>query len=93
MVDVLNNDGAPAAIIGTINQLPGNILFVGIFVVLATVFLATTFDSGSYILASVTQKEIDDEPLRWNRLFWAFVLAAPRNPFLSRKNTDNSLKH
>ncbi|MDQ0298059.1 BCCT family betaine/carnitine transporter [Salibacterium salarium] len=77
VVDVLNNDGAPAAIIGTINQLPGSILFVGIFVVLATVFLATTFDSGSYILASVTQKEIDDEPLRWNRLFWAFVLAAP----------------
>ncbi|MFB5661060.1 BCCT family transporter [Alteribacillus sp. HJP-4] len=77
VVDVLNNDGAPAAIIGTIAQLPLSSLFVGIFVILAIVFLSTTFDSGSYILASVTQRYIDDEPLRWNRLFWAFVLAAP----------------
>ncbi|WP_035709733.1 BCCT family transporter [Salibacterium aidingense] len=77
VVDVLNSEGAPAAIIGTIAQLPGSALFVGIFVILAIIFLSTTFDSGSYILASVTQKEIDDEPERWNRLFWAFVLAAP----------------
>ncbi|WP_158735718.1 BCCT family transporter [Alteribacillus sp. YIM 98480] len=77
VVDVLNEQGAPAAIIGTIAQLPASNLFVAIFVILAIIFLSTTFDSGSYILASVTQKEIDDEPLRWNRLFWAFVLAAP----------------
>ncbi|MFB4163815.1 BCCT family transporter [Alteribacillus sp. JSM 102045] len=77
VVDVLNDQGAPAAIIGTIAQLPASSLFVAIFVILAIIFLATTFDSGSYILASVTQKEIDDEPLRWNRLFWAFVLATP----------------
>lgn len=36
---------------------------------LATIFTATTFDSISYILASVVQVEVDDEPHRWNRLF------------------------
>ena len=38
------------------------------------IFTATTFDSISYILASVVQHEVDDEPHRWNRLFWAFAL-------------------
>lgn len=47
---------------------------VAVFTFLATIFTATTFDSISYILASVVQKEVDDEPHRWNRLFWAFTL-------------------
>lgn len=42
---------------------------------LAIVFLSTTFDSISYILSSVVQKYVDDEPLRWNRLFWAGALS------------------
>ncbi|PKR78444.1 choline transporter [Halalkalibacillus sediminis] len=72
---VLDEQGAPAAIISIINQLPLAKLMVTIFVILAIIFLATTFDSSSYILASVTQKHLeDDEPLRWNRLFWAFTL-------------------
>ncbi|WP_277674534.1 BCCT family transporter [Piscibacillus halophilus] len=75
VVSVLNDQGAPIAIISIINQLPLAKLMVIIFVILSIVFLATTFDSSSYILASVTQKEVDDgEPERWNRLFWAFTL-------------------
>ncbi|PSL45898.1 BCCT family betaine/carnitine transporter [Salsuginibacillus halophilus] len=76
-VDTLNNVGTEAAIIGTVAQMPLSPVFVGIFVVLAIIFLATTFDSGSYILASVCQNYIDDEPERWNRLFWAVVMALP----------------
>ncbi|MBB5172598.1 BCCT family transporter [Texcoconibacillus texcoconensis] len=77
VIDTMNNVSPEAAIIGTIDQLPASPIFVTIFVILALVFLATTFDSGSYILASVTQKEVGDEPLRWNRMFWAIILAAP----------------
>ncbi len=77
VIETMNNVSTEAAIIETIAQLPLSPIFVTIFVVLALVFLATTFDSGSYILASVTQKEIDDEPIRWNRMFWAIILATP----------------
>ncbi len=74
VIGVLNDQGAPRAIIETIGQLPLSWLMIFVFVVLAIIFLATTFDSSSYILASVVQKEVEDEPLRWNRLFWAFAL-------------------
>ena len=49
-------------------------LVVAVFTFLVLIFTATTFDSISYILASVVQVEVDDEPHRWNRLFWAFAL-------------------
>ncbi|WP_273850663.1 BCCT family transporter [Guptibacillus spartinae] len=74
VIKVLNNEGAPRAIIEIIAQLPLSWFMIFIFVILAIIFLATTFDSSSYILASVVQKEVKDEPLRWNRLFWAFAL-------------------
>jgi betaine/carnitine transporter, BCCT family len=74
VISVLNNQGAPKAIIQVISQLPLSFLMVFIFTILAVIFLATTFDSSSYILAAVVQKEVKDEPLKWNRLFWAFAL-------------------
>lgn len=75
VVEILNASGAPAAILAVLHQLPLHNLVVFLFVVLAIIFLSTTFDSSSYILASVVQKRINDEPLRWNRLFWAFALS------------------
>ncbi|MGP4042041.1 BCCT family transporter [Gracilibacillus sp. D59] len=73
-INHINEFGAPATIIAIIAQLPLPGLMVGVFTILAVIFLATTFDSSSFILASVAQKEVEDEPLRWNRLFWAFTL-------------------
>jgi len=46
-----------------------------IYTILGIVFLSTTFDSISYILASVVQTKVDGEPMRWNRLFWAGALS------------------
>src|SRR5699024_8045292 len=40
----------------------------------AFVFLATTFDSGSYSLAAASQKKVIFEPLKPNRLYWSFAL-------------------
>lgn len=74
VVGFMNENGAPAAIIAILNQLPMAGIMVTVFTVLAIIFLATTFDSSSYILSAVVQKEVKDEPIRWNRLFWAFTL-------------------
>ncbi|STZ50817.1 BCCT family transporter [Neisseria dentiae] len=74
VVSVLNDKGATAAIFAVLNTLPMAKIAIGVFVVLAVLFTATTFDSISYILASVVQHEVDGEPHRWNRLFWAFTL-------------------
>ncbi|AWT48077.1 BCCT family transporter [Psychrobacter sp. YP14] len=74
VVSILNNETATAAIFAILNSLPMSYLVISVFTFLAIIFTATTFDSISYILASVVQVEVDDEPHRWNRLFWAFTL-------------------
>ncbi|MGX9932688.1 BCCT family transporter [Virgibacillus salarius] len=74
VIGFMNEHGAPAAIIAILEQLPLAKMMIGVFTVLAIIFLATTFDSSSFILAAVVQKKIQSEPLRWNRLFWAFTL-------------------
>ncbi|WP_077329506.1 BCCT family transporter [Virgibacillus siamensis] len=74
VIGFMNEYGAPAAIIAILHQLPISNVVVALFTILAIIFLATTFDSSSYILAAVVQKEVQSEPLRWNRLFWAFSL-------------------
>lgn len=74
VVAVLNNESPTAAIFAILNSLPISYLVIAVFTFLSIIFTATTFDSISYILASVVQKEVDDEPHRWNRLFWAFTL-------------------
>lgn len=70
----MNEHGAPATIIAILHHLPLGNLIVPLFSILAIIFLATTFDSSSYILAAVVQRKVQSEPLRWNRLFWAFTL-------------------
>ncbi|STZ76031.1 BCCT family transporter [Bergeriella denitrificans] len=74
VVSVLNSQSPNAAIFAVLNTLPMAKIVIAAFVILAVLFTATTFDSISYILASVVQHEVDGEPHRWNRLFWAFTL-------------------
>ncbi|UOQ47024.1 BCCT family transporter [Gracilibacillus caseinilyticus] len=73
-ISYMDANGPAATIIAVIGQLPLPNLMIFLFTILAIIFLATTFDSSSFILASVVQKEVGDEPFRWNRLFWAFTL-------------------
>lgn len=75
MVNVLNTQGPTAAIFAMLGSLPFSQVVIFLFTLLALIFTATTFDSISYILAAVVQKDIDEEPMRWNRLFWAFALS------------------
>ncbi|XKH50640.1 BCCT family transporter [Chryseomicrobium palamuruense] len=74
VISFMETNGPAATIIAVVSQLPFSYLMVLVFTVLSIIFLATTFDSSSYILASVVQKSVDGEPLLWNRLFWAFTL-------------------
>ena len=75
VVTILNQQSPTAAIFAMLHTLPLDYLVIFVFTLLALIFTATTFDSISYILAAVVQKEVDEEPLRWNRLFWAFALS------------------
>ncbi len=75
VVRVLNEQGATSAIFSMLNTLPMSTLVIAVFTLLCIIFTATTFDSISYILASVVQNNVTDEPMRWNRLFWAFTLS------------------
>ncbi|AQL55757.1 BCCT family transporter [Abyssicoccus albus] len=75
VTEVLQNQSGPAAIMSILSQLPMSNIVIIIFVLTALIYLATTFDSGSYILAGATQTKVEDEPYRLNRLFWAFALS------------------
>nr|WP_246455638.1 BCCT family transporter [Ruficoccus amylovorans] len=74
IVSILKEDNAFTAIFAVLNTLPFKWVVVLAFTVLAVLFTATSFDSISYILASVVQKDVSEEPMAWNRLFWAFAL-------------------
>jgi BCCT family betaine/carnitine transporter len=75
VIAILNSDGAPAAIFATLDQLPFSSVVIAVFTLLCIIFTATSFDSISYILASVVQNNVEEEPMRWNRLLWAFALS------------------
>lgn len=74
---IMDGAGAPTAIIGVIASLPLASLVVPSFCLISLVFLATTYDSASYALASSASTSLagNRPPARWHRLFWAFALA------------------
>ncbi|MDD9180362.1 MULTISPECIES: BCCT family transporter [Aliivibrio] len=75
VVGILNSEGATRAIFSVLEQLPFSTFVIAVFTLLCVIFTATTFDSISYILASVVQTNVTEDPMRWNRLFWAFTLS------------------
>lgn len=74
VVQFLNSHGAEPTIIEVMHHLPFPKVMIVLFLISAFLYLATTFDSGAYILAAATQKKVIGEPLKANRLFWAFAL-------------------
>ena len=75
VVGILNEEGATKAIFSILAELPFSSLVIAVFTLLCLIFTATSFDSISYILASVVQNNVTEEPMRWNRLFWAFAMS------------------
>ncbi|MGA0098035.1 MAG: BCCT family transporter [Steroidobacteraceae bacterium] len=64
------------AITSAMASLPGGLLVLAVFVAVAVIFLATTYHSASYTLASVATRELPAglDPARWHRVFWACAL-------------------
>jgi BCCT family betaine/carnitine transporter len=78
VMDTLNNKdlGAPAAIVDVLVSLPSGRWLLPYFAVICLIFMATTYDSASYTLASCATRKLpaDQHPARWNRVFWALSL-------------------
>jgi BCCT family betaine/carnitine transporter len=75
VVDMVHEDAA-AAIAAIIAHLPLGKVALVIFVTVTTVFVATTYNSASYTLASAATQSLraGEDPARWHRVFWAGVL-------------------
>jgi len=76
VVQTMNDVGAPAAIVGSLGALPMALLLLVLFCILGFIYSATTVDSSAYTIAAVASKDLapDQEPRRWNRIFWALAL-------------------
>ena len=72
------NGGYVSAITQVLDSLPLSKIAIGAFCLICVVLCATTYDSASYtISAAVTKTQsFGQDPARWNRVFWAFALAA-----------------
>jgi BCCT family betaine/carnitine transporter len=77
VVEILNTQGTPATVVAILKTLPLSGLVIPVFTILCFIFLATTLDSSAYMLASICTKKLSgyEEPARWNRLLWAFLIA------------------
>ncbi|MEM1142710.1 MAG: BCCT family transporter [Pseudomonadota bacterium] len=76
VTSLMRDVGAAAAIAQVFNQLPMATLALVTFFIVAVIFLATTYDSASFTLASVSTRELGagENPVRWLRVFWACAL-------------------
>ena len=63
-----------ALVIETISSLDYGTFFLILFTIIAVVFLCTTYDSLSYILATASMKNFKDQPSRSLRVFFAIIL-------------------
>jgi len=68
---------APQMVVELLNAMPLSGVVGIIFFILSFIFVATSLDSAAFTLAATASSDIgaDDQPPRWHRLVWAFVLA------------------
>ncbi|TNE33067.1 MAG: BCCT family transporter [Alphaproteobacteria bacterium] len=64
------------AIAAVIGSLPLSRMALLVFALLCIIFIATTYNSAAYALASSATRKLGpgEDPGRWHRLFWAFVV-------------------
>ena len=78
LVGIQADTGDASVIVAVLNSLPFPLIVSIFFLILGFIFLATSLDSASYVIASVASKELDSEgqPARWHRLLWGILLSA-----------------
>ena len=77
VIGVMNAESGTAAIVAGLDALPLAAVAIGLFCVVAIIFVATTYDSASYTLAATASTELgaSQDPARWHRVFWAIAIA------------------
>ncbi|MCH4886367.1 BCCT family transporter [Acidaminobacter sp. JC074] len=77
VISSLDLQGGAKTIIEIFSTMPFAELIVSIVTLVSIIFMATTFDSASYVIAATVQKDIkqDEEPIRWLRVLCAFTLS------------------
>jgi betaine/carnitine transporter, BCCT family len=78
VLETMKNESPSAAILGVLLQLPMEWLVLPLFVFVGFVYSGTTVDSSAYVMSTIASKQLQDgqEPVVYNRLFWALVLGA-----------------
>ncbi|QTA83368.1 Transporter, BCCT family [Desulfonema limicola] len=64
-------------IVAILRAMPGGkYIFIPVFTILCSIFLATTLNSAAYTLSSQVTTELsgNQEPPRWNRTLWGLIL-------------------
>jgi BCCT family betaine/carnitine transporter len=78
LTTILNEQGGPAVIVAVLNTLPFAPFVLIFFTILGFIYLATSLDSATYVIAIIATSELKsgEEPARWHRLLWGIVLSA-----------------
>ena len=98
LVPVLESVRAATPDIGVaalVGSMPLNPLPLIVFLLTAIIFVATSYDSASFAIASAATKDLehDDQPHRWHRIFWAFgVMLVPITLLVIRDAGLDALK-
>ena len=76
ILGVMAESGGNQAIIAGLDALPFAGLFIVGFILLCSIFTATTYDSASYVLAASATKSLkpSEDPAQWHRVFWAVAI-------------------
>lgn len=74
---IIQTAGEPAAMMAILDSLPMGKIVILCYCSFSTIFLATSIDSGCYVISSVATRRmsINDHPARWHRAFWAVIQA------------------
>ena len=78
LVTVLNEKGAPMAVATLLARFPLAGLLVPLTIISMIIFSSTTYDSGAFVLSSLTYrpKTAGEESPRWLRLMWSSIVGA-----------------
>ncbi|QLA15701.1 BCCT family transporter [Desulfolutivibrio sulfoxidireducens] len=76
VVNMVKTGSGATAIMAIADFIPFSALYRLLFAAVTAICMATTFDAVSFALAATTTRTLspDEEPARWNRLFWAISL-------------------
>lgn len=78
ITEIIANQSTYDAIVAMLLHLPFGKVILFLFISTMFVFLSTTMDSAAFTTALVASKDLEfgEDPAKWYRVFWGFLLAA-----------------